>query len=324
MLISRTPLRISFAGGGTDIPGFYSQEGGKVISSAINKFIYVVVKERFDKKIVLNYTKREVVDSVSELKHELVREALIETGITSGLEIWTPADIPSEGSGLGSSSTLTVGLLNAFYAYLGLQVDAERLASKACEIEINKLKKPIGKQDQYIAAYGGMNEITFHKNDKVTVDPIILSKRDKYKFESNILLFFSGVTRQSSMILESQSENTPKNMRTLKQMKQQVSQIKKIFNDADDFDQIGYVLDKAWQKKKNLAENITNSKLDVMYNLAKNAGATGGKITGAGGGGFLCLYVPLENQETVRDALREYKELPLFIEPHGSKIIFNI
>ncbi|MDP7197035.1 MAG: hypothetical protein QF864_12720 [SAR202 cluster bacterium] len=179
MIISKTPLRISFCGGGTDIKNFWSTEQGKVLASAIDKYIYVIIKSRFDDDIVLNYTKREVVSNVLDLKHDLVREALKKTGVRSGVEIWTPSDIPSKGSGLGSSSTLTVGLLNAFYTFKSVQVEAENLAREACEIEIDILGKPIGKQDQYIAAYGGMHEISFNSDDVVSLNPIDANNRRK-------------------------------------------------------------------------------------------------------------------------------------------------
>ena len=208
MVISQTPLRISFAGGGTDLPAFYDYENGKVLSCTIDKYIYVIIKERFDDKIVLNYTKREIVNNVNDIQHELVREALIETGISNGIEIWTPADIPSEGSGLGSSSTLTVGLLNSFSIFNGKQLTADNLAAKACNIEINKLGKPIGKQDQYSAAYGGLNEITFCKDNSVSVEPINISRKSKLVFGSNILLYYTGINRKSSIILNKQKSNT--------------------------------------------------------------------------------------------------------------------
>ena len=185
MIISKTPLRISFCGGGTDIKNFWSTEQGKVLASAIDKYIYVIIKSRFDDDIVLNYTKREVVSNVLDLKHDLVREALKKTGVRSGVEIWTPSDIPSKGSGLGSSSTLTVGLLNAFYTFKSVQVEAENLAREACEIEIDILGKPIGKQDQYIAAYGGMHEISFNSDDVVSLNPIDANNRRKKILESN-------------------------------------------------------------------------------------------------------------------------------------------
>ena len=201
MIISQTPLRISFAGGGTDLASFYRHEEGWIISSAIDKYIFVIVKERFDNMIYINYSKKEIVDSVDEIEHDLVREAMRKTKVERGVEITTLADIPSSGSGLGSSSSVTVGLLNALYAFQGEQVTAERLAREACEIEIDILGKPIGKQDQYIAAFGGIRFFKFKPNEEVVFDKINLENSFKRKFGANLLLFFTGKTRSSDRIL---------------------------------------------------------------------------------------------------------------------------
>ena len=323
MVISKTPLRISFGGGGTDLPAFYKFEDGKVLSCTIDKYIYVIIKERFDNKIVLNYTKREVVDDVNDIQHELVREALIETGISNGVEIWTPADIPSKGSGLGSSSSLTVGLLNAFSIFNGKQLAANDLAKNSCDIEINKLEKPIGKQDQYSAAYGGLNEITFCKDNSVLVEPIKISKKNKLVFGSNILLYYTNINRLSSTILNEQKANTQKNIDVLQKMKDQVDSIRNVLEKKTEFHEVGHVLHKSWQLKKKLANTISNKQIDKMYSIGHNAGAIGGKICGAGGGGFLMLYIPRENQNNVRNAMKAYKELPFMLEPYGTRIIFN-
>jgi len=202
MIISQTPLRISFAGGGTDLPSFYHHEDGWVISSAIDKYIFVIIKERFDNKIYINYSKKEIVDRVDDIEHDLVREAMRKTGVEKGVEITTLADIPSSGSGLGSSSSVTVGLLNALYAYRGELVTAERLAREACDIEINILGKPIGKQDQYIAAYGGVRFFQFKSNEEVVVEPINLDNSRKRKFGSkkNMPRRFGNVYMRASLM----------------------------------------------------------------------------------------------------------------------------
>lgn len=324
MIISQTPLRISFLGGGTDFEDYYKKNEGFVVSTAIDKYIFVILNERFDDYIVLNYTNKERVTSVKEIKHELVREALIKTGIKKSIEVTMIADIPSEGSGLGSSSSLTVGLLNAMYMYRGIQVTAEQLAKEACEIEIKHCKKPIGKQDQYIAAYGGLCGIKFLRNEKVDVEKILLSDNERRILGSNLLMFFTGITRSSSDILSEQKERIIKN-----KSNRDLHGIKKLAFDArksiyeNKFQNLGDYLNKNWEYKKKLSSNITNSKLDEMYKNAIKAGATGGKILGAGGGGFLLLYCEREKQNKLRKALSKFREMPFLLEKDGSKIIFN-
>lgn len=323
MIISQTPLRISLAGGGTDLPSFYQNEDGWVISSAIDKFIFVIIKERFDNKIYINYSKKEIVDCVDEIEHDLVREAMRKTGVEKGIEITTLADIPSTGSGLGSSSSVTVGLLNALYAYRGELVTAERLAQEACDIEINILRKPIGKQDQYIAAYGGVRFFQFKSNEEVIIERINLDNSRKRSFGSNLLLFFTGKTRSATKILDEQNENTVQKMEVLRRMKQHAAEIRDCI-DSDQFSQVGKIMAKSWEDKKRLARQISNGDIDAMYNRAIHAGAIGGKISGAGGGGFLLVYCLRENQNKVREALKEFREFPFFLEKYGSKIIFNM
>jgi len=322
MVITQTPLRISFAGGGTDLEEYYRHQDGKVINCAIDKYIFVIIKERFDDRIVLNYSRNETVDRVDEIKHELIREAMRKTGMKNGVEISTLADIPSEGSGLGSSSSLVVGLLNAFYQYQGIQVTAERLAEEACEIEIDICKRPIGKQDQYIAAYGGIRTITFKKDGSVDVEKVCLSDPDWRRFGSNLLLFYTNTTRNSADILTEQRDQTADKMETLTKMRELVGEIKDaISNNA--FHKVGRNLHLGWELKKQLASKITNPQIDYIYQRALDAGALGGKISGAGGGGFLLLYVPREQQDLVRLALGNLYELPFFLERDGSKVIFN-
>ncbi len=323
MVITQTPLRISFAGGGTDLEAYYRHEDGMVISSTIDKYIFVIIKERFDNRIVLNYSRNETVDHVDEIKHELIREAMKKTGIDNGVEISTLADIPSEGSGLGSSSSLVVGLLNAFYQFQGEQVPAEQLAREACEIEIDICKKPIGKQDQYIAAYGGIRTIVFHKDGSVDVEKLVLNDTNWRRFGSNLLLFYTNTTRKSSDILTEQREQTAGHLEVLAEMKNQVPKVKESIL-SDTFHAVGRNLHHGWELKKRLASRISNTQIDEVYKRALDAGALGGKISGAGGGGFLLLYVPREQQDSLRYALKGLAELPFFLEQDGSKVIFNL
>lgn len=322
MIITQTPLRVSLAGGGTDLRAFYDVEDGRTISLAIDKYIFVIVSERFDSKIYVNYTKKEIVDDVGEIQHELVREAMKRAGITAGVEVTMLADIPSEGSGLGSSSSLTVGLLNAFHLSRGRQVTAEQLAREACEIEIDSCGKPIGKQDQYIAAYGGVHEFQYRKDGSVGVQRVDLPPADCRRLSSELMLFYTDMTRKSADILTVQRSNTTANIDFLRQIKNGVPQVIGAM-ESGRLDIIGDVLHHSWSLKKKLASNVSNNGIDEMYELALSAGATGGKIAGAGGGGFLLLYVPRHRQDAVRNALRGYRELPWLLEQDGSKAIFN-
>ena len=316
-------MRVSFFGGGTDLEDFWSKENGRTISSTIDKFIYVIVKRRFDDAIYLNYSKKEIVQSVHDIQHDLIREAMIMTGVTSSVEITTLADIPSEGSGLGSSSSITVGLLNVLYAYNNEEVTAERLASEACNIEIEILGKPIGKQDQYIAAYGDLREINFISDGKVSVDSLKISQPRKRMMSSNLLLYYTGITRKSSNILSDQKKHMAKNHNILVEMKEQVSEIRALLESEDDFNEMGNMLHHAWSLKRELSNKITNPKIDKMYAKALESGAMGGKICGAGGGGFLMLYVLRKDQNKVRKIMKGYREFPFMLNDGGSKIIFN-
>lgn len=322
MIITRTPLRISFLGGGTDFRPFFRQEEGWVLSSAIDKFIYVIIKKRFDHKIRVGYTQTELVDQIDELHHELVRECLRKTGITGGIEISTMADIPSEGSGLGSSSTVTVGLLNAMYAHLNQPVSHEQLAREACEIEIDILNKPIGIQDQYIAAYGGQRFLHFACNDAVTVTGLDLNETQLRKLNQNLLLFYTNMPRKAESVLSEQMQQMDQRLDVLREMKGLALQARAAL-EAHEFDSFGRLLDKSWQLKKQLASRVSNNAIDDIYTAAMRAGAIGGKITGAGGGGFLLLYCHPEHQDEVRSALSSFQELPFLLESGGSKVIFN-
>lgn len=321
MIIVQTPLRISFFGGGTDFPGYFLNEGGCVLSSAINKYIFVVIKKRFDDRLRVSYTRTELADTINDLNHELVREALRKTGISKGVEIITMGDIPA-GSGLGSSSTVTVGALHAMYAYQNILVSADRLAEEACDIEVNILHKPIGFQDQYIAAFGGLRFIEFNQNGKVLSEVVELDPEIQKQLSDNLLLFFTGVTRKAESILSEQKDQINIHLPVLRALKDMARQAREALIRGNT-DEIGCLLHESWKLKKQLASGITNGALDAYYQKALKAGAIGGKITGAGGGGFLLLYCPLEKRDGVRSALSDLRELPFRLEPDGTKVILN-
>lgn len=322
MIITQTPLRVSFFGGGTDFRQYFMQEEGWVLSCAIDKYIYVTIKERYDDWIRVGYTKTELVEDLDDLEHELVRECLRKTGITKRVEISTMGDIPSEGSGLGSSSTVTVGLLNAMYTYLGAPREQETLAREACQIEIDVLGKPIGVQDQYIAAYGGQRFIRFCKSGEVCVERMLLPPEQVRKLKRSLMLFFTGTTRKSASVLHEQVQNIDGRLPVLREMKRLALEAKACL-ECGELDEFGRLLDEGWRLKRQMASKISNGAIDDVYRRALEAGALGGKITGAGGGGYLLLYVPGHKQDDVRAALKELYELPFDFEFDGSKVIFN-
>ena len=321
MIIVQTPLRLSFFGGGTDFPGYFRNEGGCVLSTAINKFIFVIIKERFDEMLRIGYTRTEIVDNVELVAHELIREALRKTGVSHGVEIITMGDIPA-GTGLGSSSTVTVGALHAMYSFRNIPVPIERLAEEACDIEVNILNKPIGFQDQYIAAYGGLRFIEFHPDGRVTPEPINLGMEIQRRFNEHLLLFYTGITRKSETILSEQKENINNRLPVLRKLKEMAYHAREALC-AGRIDEIGYLLHESWQLKKQLANGISNGDLEDCYEAAIRAGAYGGKIAGAGGGGCLLLYCPPENREKVRAALCHLHELPFKLDPDGTKVVLN-
>jgi D-glycero-alpha-D-manno-heptose-7-phosphate kinase len=322
LIIVQTPLRVSLFGGGTDFPSFFMEEGGYVLSSAIDKYIFVMIKGRFDNKLRIGYTQTEMVDEVDQIHHELIRESLRLTGIERGIEITTMGDIPSEGSGLGSSSTVTVGALHAMYAYRGEIVSAERLAREACAIEIETLGKPIGIQDQYIAAYGGLRFFEFLPGGEVKSEKVKISPEAHRVLNDNLLLFFTGVSRDSSSILREQTSNITDRRSELREIKQLACQARSDIEKGN-LDTLGVLIHQSWELKKRLAGTISNGHINEIYETARRAGAIGGKITGAGGGGFLLLYVPYEHQNNVRIALNGLQELPFRLEADGTKVIFN-
>ena len=322
MIITRTPLRISFAGGGTDLPSFYRQYGGgAVASAAIDKFVHVLVNDKFDRSIRVAYSRTENVERLDDLQHGLVREAMRLTEVTDSLEVHTIADIPSEGTGLGSSSTLTVGLLNALYAQRGVLRDPSQLADEACRIEIDLLKGTLGKQDQYIAALGGLQYIEFRADETVRSTPIPLSRADQETLGDHLSLFYTGLTRQAQGILKSQDARTESNREGLLRLRDMAAETRDVLLHRD-WPGLGRLLDEGWAIKRSLSDGITNPQIDGMYAAAKTAGAYGGKITGAGGGGFLMVVHPPERSREIASALAPMHRMPVRINAEGSRILF--
>ncbi len=322
MIITRTPLRISFAGGSTDLPSFYrAYGGGAVASAAIDRYVHVLVNPKFDRSIRVAYSRTENVDALADLQHPIFREALRATGLHEAIEVHTIADIPGEGTGLGSSSTLTVGLLNAFYAYQGILKEPAELAREACEIEIDRLRGAQGKQDDYIAAFGGTQYFEFRPDDSVRVAPIPLATRDREALSDHISLFYTGVTRKAQDLLQRQSERTATNVPALERMRALAGEARDAII-ARDFARLGAILDEGWTLKRGLSAGISTDSIDTTYAAAKAAGAWGGKITGAGGGGFLLLVHPPEQSRQIAQALSPMQRLPVRITPEGSRILF--
>jgi D-glycero-alpha-D-manno-heptose-7-phosphate kinase len=323
MIITQTPLRIGLLGGGTDLPGYYREHGGRVLNCAIDKYIYVVVKQRFDDDIYVNYSRKEIVSKVDDLEHELVREAMLMTGVTQGVEITTLADIPSAGSGLGSSSAVTVGLLHALFTYQGHQASAEELAQRACEIEIERCGKPIGKQDQYIAAFGGIRDIRFGPGEDVVPDELGLPADERRALQHQIMLFYTGITRSADTILAEQSANIAATRPQLHLLRDlagfAVDQLR-----SGDVDAIGPALRESWEAKRKLASGVSNGQIDGAVGRALEAGASGAKLTGAGGGGFLLVICPMERQRAVRRILADMRELPIKLDRLGSRVVLNV
>lgn len=329
MIISQTPLRVSFLGGGTDFPAYYAApsnpRGGAVTGVAIDKSVYVIVKQRFDDRIYLNYSRKEIVDTVDELQHGLAREAMRLTGVTNGVEITTLADVPSEGSGLGSSSAITVGLLNALWAYQGESFTAGELAAQANRIELGILKRPMGVQDAYLAALGGIRHVTFGPRDTAAIrwERVDLPRQDVSRLCANLMLFYTNKTRNSSMILAAQSANIVDRTVVLDALRELAEEGARRIA-ARDFDAFGALLHEGWMLKTRLADGISDVVVDELYARARDAGALGGKIAGAGGGGFLLLYVPLAAQDAVRSAIgSDLREMPFRFERDGTRIVFN-
>ncbi|MAV60662.1 MAG: GHMP kinase [Marine Group II euryarchaeote MED-G38] len=324
MIISRTPLRASFCGGGTDIDSFShtEEEGGMVVSVSLQSYIHITVNKRFDNMVRVSYSKMELVENFEDLEHELVREAMRITGITSGVEITTIADIPSRGTGLGSSSSVTVGLLNALHTYAGRSTSPKQLAEEACMIEIDILKQPIGRQDQYAAAYGGINCITF-SHDIVKVTPLVIEKEIIDKMENEFSLIFTGLSRSASKILAESSDNAENKIKRLRKIRSQALSSKKMLENGK-LRELGKLLAETWKLKRELSQSVSNEELDSLYVRLLDTGATGAKLLGAGGGGFFLVHGPPEfRTKLLSNFGQEYKVLPLKLDHNGSQIVYN-
>jgi D-glycero-alpha-D-manno-heptose-7-phosphate kinase len=322
MIIAKTPLRMSFAGGGSDMRSFYKDQPGAVLSTAIDKYIYVSVNPNFDEGIKLKYSEIEKAAHMDELRHTRAREILRHHNLPNGLEITSTADIPSEGSGLGSSSSFTVALLHALYGHRKLDASPEQLGAEASRIEIDVLGEPIGKQDQYAAAYGGLKLIEFHPDESVTVTPVSISDQAKQGLEDNLMVFYTGITRSASNILQHQKQNLAQvdKKAIMRQMVQLAHDLKAEL-EKDNIEAMGQILHENWLLKREMAPGISNQQIDDWYAAARQAGAIGGKLLGAGGGGFLLFFVPKEKQEAVKKALRDLRPFPVSFDDQGSRIV---
>ena len=323
MIVSKTPLRMSFVGGGSDLPAFYREEVGAVLSTSINKYMYICVNKKFDGRIRISYTRTEDVERRQEVGHPLVREALELVGIEGGIEIASMADIPSKGSGLGSSSTYTVGLLNALYAYRNQFASKEKLASEACEIEIDRCGEPIGKQDQYAAAYGGLNLIRFHPDGSVSVDPVICDPPLLREMEDSILVFFTGRTRSASAVLENQSAamRTADRRLLMRRMVQLAFEMKEQL-ESGTLEYFGNLLDENWRLKAQLTSGISDPQIDAWYAAGMAHGALGGKLLGAGNGGFIMFYAHKERHAQIIAALSDLEPVKVSFDRTGAQIVF--
>lgn len=324
MIISRTPLRISFVGGGSDLPAFYRRYGGAVISTAIDKYVFVNVNKKFDSGIRVSYSKTEEVAHVDQVEHPLVRAAMKYLALDGGVEITTIADIPSKGTGLGSSSSFTVGLLHALNAFKGVYVSNAQLGSDSCHIEIDMCGEPIGKQDQYAAAFGGFNLIEFKPDDSVIVSPVICDRETIRTLEANILVFYTGITRSASTLLKEQSQVIAGDAAKQKVMLRMV-ELAHVMRDElhrNNVSAFGEILHENWMLKKSITSGVSTAEIDGWYEAARQAGATGGKILGAGAGGFLLLYAPPDSHEAIKSALHMLRPIKMGFEPLGSRIIF--
>lgn len=326
MIITRTPLRISFIGGGSDLPAFYNKAVGRVISTAINKYVFVAVNEKFDGDFRIGYSVTEIVTKPHLVQNTRVRAALQYFGVKNGLEIVSVADVPSKGTGLGSSSSFAVGLLTGLSQHLGhdLHKDRNGLAEAACHLEINLLKEPIGKQDQYVAAFGGFNIIEFHP-DKVVVEPVKISKNTLEEFKNHLLVFYTGVTRSAVdqlRVLNTNLINDEKRFLAQKKLADSVL----VFRDklvGGDWRALGGILHDGWLLKKQTSNTISNKAIDNLYNIGMKNGVWGGKLLGAGGGGFVLFLAPPRHHKKIINAFNKLRQLPIGFDSHGAKVIFN-
>jgi D-glycero-alpha-D-manno-heptose-7-phosphate kinase len=324
VIISRTPLRISFVGGGSDLPVFYRRFGGAVVSTSINQFVYVTVNKKFDEKIRVSYSRTEEARSVQRIRHPLVREAMGLLRIPGGVEITSIADIPARGTGLGSSSSFTVGLLHVLHAFAQRYASAEQLAREACVIELERCGEPIGKQDQYAAAFGGLNFIQFNADDSVTVEPIICRRATLQQLQDNMLVFYTGLTRASASILKHQQSalSSEKKKQAVTRRMMELAHFLKRELQENRIASFGETIHEGWRLKKSLTAGISSDLIDGWYEKARKAGAIGGKLLGAGAGGFLMFYGPVERHEAIARALGNLRRMDFRFEPQGSRIIF--
>lgn len=321
VIVSRTPLRISFAGGGTDLPDFYERHGGAVVSTSIDKWIHAIVAPRFEGDVRVSYSRTEIVDSAAQVEHDLVREAMRLVGVPRGIEIVTLADVPSHGTGLGSSSSVTVGLLNALYAFQGTYKPPLQLAEEAARIEIEVLGKPIGRQDQYAAALGGFNLIEFlPRGGGVRVEPIIAADGTFKRLQRSLLLFYTHVQRSTDELLlrQRQAIREGEAIDTLIRLAELAYRMRDCLTSGD-VDAFGPLLKENWELKRTLT-GVTNERIDEWFERGMEAGATGGKVLGAGAGGFLLFFAPPDAQPAVRVALAELREVPLRFSARGTHI----
>jgi D-glycero-alpha-D-manno-heptose-7-phosphate kinase len=325
MIITKTPFRVSFAGGGSDLASFYERDGyGAVVSSSINKFVYLAIHRFFEERYMLKYSRSENVASIDEIQHPLIRECLKITDTRDFLEITSFADIPSSGSGLGSSSAFCVGLVNALSAFRRQLTSKERCAELACEVEIERLGEPIGKQDQYAAALGGLNYVKFRADGSVESTPIRLDSGERTALNSRLLMFFTGITRKASGVLSEQNRNMIHDQARFQGMceiRDGADRLAKSLSEGD-LDAVGREMHAGWLLKKTMANGISSPDLDAIYDTARAAGSLGGKLLGAGGGGFFLLYCQEGCQPTVRQALSHLREVEIETEREGTRIIF--
>jgi D-glycero-alpha-D-manno-heptose-7-phosphate kinase len=324
MVISQTPYRISFFGGGTDYPVWAREHGGAVLTTSIDKYLYTSVRllpPFHEHKFRITYSKIENVHSIDEIAHPAVREVFRYMNVTDGLEMHTDSDLPAR-SGIGSSSSFVVGLLNSLYALQGKIVDKERLAQQSIHIEQTLLKENVGCQDQIIAAYGGLNHIQFHTNGSFSVQPITIKENRLKDLQRHLMLFYTGTTRVASVVAAEQIKNTPKRQNELKAIHQMVAEGLKILNSDTRITDFGALLHEGWQMKKQLSDKISNPLIDEIYSAGQSAGAIGGKLLGAGSGGFMLMFVPPEKQFHVAEKLGKLLPIKFSFESGGSKIIF--
>lgn len=320
MIITKTPFRVSFCGGGTDINSYYKTGYGAVVSMAINKYMYVTVHKCFADRLRVSYSDTENVNHAHELRHSIVRECLKMVGIDSGVEITTVGEVPA-GTGLGSSSTLTVGLLNALYVYKGMQLSADELMKRACQIEIDILKSPIGKQDQCAAAFGGINYFRFNADETVERELMQVSDSSQKSLESKLMMFYTGGQRSANDILNEQSKKTDKSLETLNFMRDQANEMRSLLLNNKIGKEFGEMLHNGWLKKRSIVGSISNQKIDEAYEKSLKAGAVGGKLLGAGGGGFMLIYADEDRQQAVRDAI-QLKQMYFHVSPYGSRVVY--